>query len=129
MPIEIKIDDADLLGFSGPAKAGIQKAGAEFVTSVIAEANRLESGQNNSGGPVEITQAMIADAVTIQRRSLGSRKKPSSDRILSVASGISWAVSGFLYDSSKLQDATYMAVFIGVVALAIILTTISAFRE
>lgn len=39
MPIDMRVEDADLAGFSDPAKEGVKKAGEEFVKHVINEAN------------------------------------------------------------------------------------------
>ena len=129
MPIEIRIGESELIGFSDPAKNGVQTAGVDFLKAVIAEANRLESAHKSGGGPVEITQAMVVDAVVIQRRSLGARKTPIGIKILRIATAVVSLVVGFMYDGQKLQDAGYMAVFILLITIAVGLTIISTMKE
>jgi hypothetical protein len=129
MPIDIRIEDADLVGFSDPAKEGLQKAGLEFLKAVVAEANRLESGHNIAGGPVEITQVMVADAVVIQRRSIGARKTSTLSKAIKIIAAVLSLIVGFMYDDQKLQNAGYMALFVIFVAGAILTTTISTMKE
>jgi hypothetical protein len=129
MPIEIRLEDADVVGFSEPAKTGVQQAGIDFLRSVIEEANRLESGHNTGGGPVEVTQGMVADAVVIQRRSLGHKKTSNGVKFLRIAAAVLSLVVGFMYDDQKLQNTAYMAFFMFIAASAILATTISIMKE
>lgn len=129
MPVDIRIEDSDLTGFSDPAKLVVEKAGDDFVKAVIAEANRIESGQNNSGGPVEITHVMVSDAVIIQRRSIGTKKTSGAAKFLRVTAAVASLIVGFMYDDTKLQNSTYMGVFLIAVAATIILTTIATIKE
>lgn len=129
MPLDIRVDDADLAGFSDPAKEGVRKAGDDFIKHVINEANRLESAQNVGGGPVEITKAMVDNAALIQRHAFGSRKTPLSVKLLRIAAAVMSLVVGFMYDEVKLQDTGYMAVFVVFIAGAILITTLSTLKE
>ncbi|PBN41668.1 hypothetical protein SxD43FB_20640 [Sphingobium sp. D43FB] len=42
MPVDIRVEDTDLVGFSDLAKDGVKKAGKDFIKHIIAEANRLD---------------------------------------------------------------------------------------
>ena len=129
MPIDIRVEDTDLVGFSDPAKDGVKKAGEDFVKHVIAEANRLESGQNAGSGPVEITKAMVDNAALIQRHAIGSKKTPLGIKMLRIASAVISLVVGFMYDEVKLQNTGYMAIFVVFIAVAILTTTLSTLKE
>ncbi len=129
MPIDIRVDDADLAGFSDPAKDSVRKAGEEFIKHVINEANRLESGQNTSGGPVEITKAMVDNAALIQRHAIGSKKTPTNVKVLRIVSSVFALVVGFMYDEAKLQNTGYLALFVVFIAAAILTTTLSTLKE
>lgn len=129
MPIDIHVEDADLAGFSDPAKEGVRNAGEEFIKHVISEANRLESAQNANGGPVEITKAMVDNAALIQRHAIGSKKTPLAVKVLRITSAMVSLVVGFMYDEVKLQNAGYMAIFVLFIAGAILTTTLSTLKE
>ncbi|MCW2405268.1 hypothetical protein M2336_001897 [Sphingobium sp. B1D7B] len=117
------------MGFSDPAKDGVKKAGEDFIKHVIAEANRLESSQNAGTGPVEITKGMVANAALIQRRSLGGKKTPLSHKVLRIVSTATTLLVGIMVDKDKMQDTFYLVLFIMVIAVAIITTTVSIMKE
>ncbi|MAK80677.1 hypothetical protein [Phenylobacterium sp.] len=129
MPIDVRVEDADLTGFSQPAKDALEKASQEFLHSVIAEANRLESSHNTGKGPPEVTQAMVSDAVVIQKRSVNQRKVPLYIKLLRILSAVLATASGFMYDADRLQSPIYMLVFIGCITATILLTTLSTMLE
>lgn len=129
MPIDIRVEDADLAGFSDPAKEGVKQAGEQFIKHVINEANRLESGQNSGGGPVEITKAMVDNAALIQRHAIGGKNAPLQVKLLRIAAAVISLVVGFMYDEAKLQNTAYMAVFVLFIAGAILTTTLSTLKE
>lgn len=129
MPIEIVIEDADLAGFSAPAKEGVKRAGEEFIKHVINEANRLESAQNVGGGPVEITNAMVDNAALIQRHAIGVKKTATGIKVLRITSAVISLIVGFMYDEIKLQDAGYLAIFVIFIAGAILTTTLATLKE
>ncbi|OOY19710.1 hypothetical protein BMI86_13870 [Thioclava sp. DLFJ5-1] len=129
MPINIQIEDADLDGFSDPAKESVKTAGEEFIRHVIKEANRLESAQNAGNGPVEITKAMVDNAALIQRHAVGGKKTPTHIKLLRIASSVLSLLVGIMYDTTKLQQNSYMATFVIVIALAILATTLSTLKE
>jgi len=128
MPIEVRIEDGDLTGFSDPAKEGVRRAGEEFMKHIIAEANRLESAQN-TGGPTEITQGLVMNAASIQRPAVGKRAASLGEKIWRIAASVLSLSAGVMYDSTSLQSPGYMVFFILVVAAAIIATTVVTMKE
>lgn len=129
MPIDIRVEDADLVGFSDPAKDSVKKAGEEFIKRVIDEANRLESAHNTNGGLAEVTAPMVQNAAVIQRHAIGTKKSPWYIKGLRVTSGVVSMVVGFMYDDVKLQNGIYMAVFVGLMTVAIGTIIASAVKE
>lgn len=129
MPIDIRVEDADLVGFSDPAKDGVKRAGEDFIRHVVAEANRLESAQNAGTGPVEITKGMVANAALIQRHAVGGRKAPLSFKVLRIVSAASALLVGVMVDKEKMQDTLYLVAFFVVIAIALITTTVSIMKE
>ncbi len=81
MPIEVKILDSELTGFSAPAQDRLREAMQEYATSVVQEANRIESSRNIGHGPNEITSAMVSSAVVVQQQGLGPRTPKYTNEI------------------------------------------------
>jgi hypothetical protein len=129
MPIQIKIEDSDAAGFTEPAKDRLRKAAEDYVSSLIAEANRIEAGRNLQDSPTEVTQAMVTDAVFVLRRGLGSSKSTPATKIVRGASAVLSSIVGWLYDPHELVDRTHFVVFVALLALAILTTTISIIKE
>lgn len=129
MPLEIKIQDGDIVGFSAPAKTRLHRAVEDYASSLIAEANRIEAGRNIGKGPPEITQGMVNDAVMVLRQGLGSFQSKLSSKVLRVVAAILSLVVGFMYDAQLLQQRWYLALFVITIAAAILTLTISILRE
>ncbi len=129
MPIEIRVEDADVEGFSIPAKEGVKKAGEEFIKRVINEANRLESAQNTNGGEAEVTAAMVDNASVIQRHAIGTKKAPWYIKVLRISAGVLSMIVGFMYDDVKLQNGTYMAAFVILMTFAVGTTIASTIKD
>jgi len=129
MPIEIQIQDKDVSGFNLQAKAKLEESVNEFVSDLIEEANRIESGRNSTSGSPEITSSMVNDARVLIRRGLAQPKKGMGLKILRISSAVLSLAVGIMYDSTKLQDRGYMLLFILVIAAAILSVTIATIKE
>ncbi len=129
MPIEIKIDDSDVDGFSKPAKKRLEEAVKEYASALILESNRIEVGRNSGSGPPEVTQGMVSDAVIVRGRALGTHQTRSSSKLVKIISAILTVAVGVMYDRTLLQKPLYLAIFIMVLGSAIVTNTISILRE
>jgi len=129
MPIDIQIQDKDVSGFNNQAKLKLEEYVNEFVSDLIEEANRIESGRNSTSGSPEITSSMVNDARVLIRRGLAQPKKGMGIKILRISSAILSLVVGIMYDSTKLQDSAYMLLFIVVIAAAILSVTVATIKE
>ncbi|KLF72867.1 hypothetical protein YA38_07010 [Klebsiella aerogenes] len=127
--MQIDIEDRNLLGFNQPAKDELKKSATDFIDELIKESNRIESSRNPSSGNPQITSGMVTDATVFVRRGLIQPKKKIRVKVLRVISAIVSLLVGIIYDATKLQDKTYMLIFIVVVAIAIISVTISTIME
>ena len=125
----IDIEDRNLLGFNQPAKDELTKSATDFIDELIKESNRIESSRNPSSGNPQITSGMVTDATVFVRRGLIQPKKKIRVKVLRVISAIVSLLVGIIYDATKLQDKTYMLIFIVVVAITIISVTISTIME
>ena len=125
----IDIEDRNLLGFNQPAKDELKKSATDFIDELIKESNRIESSRNPSSGNPQITSGMVTDATVFVRRGLIQPKKKIRVKVLRVISAIVSLLVGIIYDATKLQDKTYMLIFIVVVAITIIAVTISTIME
>ena len=127
MPVDLKISEADLKGFSQPARDALKKAVAAYATDLIEEANRIEAGR---GSPEpEVTRAMVDDAAFALRRGLGTPPRNLVLKILRIGAAVLSLLVGILFDPAKLQNGGYMTFFIVVVAGAILAVTLSILRE
>ena len=127
--MEIQIPDDDLKGFNPQASAKLGEATEEFVSDMITEANRIESGRNTTSGTPEITSSMVNDARVLIRRGLVQPRRNIGMKVLRVLSAVLALVAGFMYDTTRLQDGGYMLLFILVVTATILCVTISTIRE
>lgn len=127
--MQIDIDDKTIAGFNDPAKAELKKAGLEFLEELVRESNRIEASRNPSSGTPQVTSSIVIDAAVLIRRGLSQPKKRIGSKLLRIAAAVLSLVVGFAYDATKLQDKTYMLIFVIVVALAIIAVTISTIME
>lgn len=129
MPIEIEINEDDLSGFSEPARERLKQAAEDYVSTLISESNRIEAGRNSNNGPAEITQAMVNDAVVVQRQGLSTAPTRVASKVLRVVAAVLSLIVGFMYDPVALQSQAYMATFVVLTAAAIIAMTISILKE
>jgi hypothetical protein len=126
--MQIDIDDTPLTGFNIPAKAEVKKATAQFAADPVAEANRIE-GSRNANGPPEVVSNMVVEATLLVRRGLSQPRKKYGLKLIRICAAVLSLVVGFCYDATKLQDKTYMLIFVLVVALAIVTVTIATIKE
>ncbi len=129
LQMQIDIDEATLAGFNPPARSELKKAAVQFTNDLLAEANRIEASRNPAAGAPEVTSGMVIEATLLVRRGLAQPRQKLRLKVLRVAAAILSLAVGFTYDAAKLQDKTYMLVFILVVALAILAVTISTMME
>jgi hypothetical protein len=127
--MQINVDDKALAGFNEPARTALTKASVEFIEDLVKEANRIEATHNPSSGNPQVTSAMVVDASVLIRRGLARPKRKIGVKLLRIVAAVLSMAVGFTYDATKLQDKTYMLVFVVVVAFAIIAVTISTILE
>ncbi|MEI7868981.1 MAG: hypothetical protein WCI11_13915 [Candidatus Methylumidiphilus sp.] len=127
--MQIDIDDKSLAGFNDPAKEELKKSAIQFTEDLLKESFRIEASRNSSSGNPQVTSSMVSDATVLIRRGLAQPKKKLWVQLLRIAAAILSLAVGFTYDATKLQDKTYMLVFVIVVAFAIITVTISTILE
>ncbi|KAF5028964.1 hypothetical protein DSECCO2_653520 [anaerobic digester metagenome] len=129
MPIDIQIQNESVNGFNAQAKIKLEESVNEFISDLIEEANRIESGRNTTSGSPEITSSMVNDARVLIRRGLAQPKKGLRIKILRIFSSVLSLAVGIMYDSTKLQNSGYMLFFIIVIAAAILSVTIATIKE
>jgi hypothetical protein len=127
--MQIDIDEANLSGFNAPAKAELKKATLKFADDLLKEAYRIEASHNPAAGNPQVTSSMVMDAAILIRRGLAQPKKKLGIKLFRIAAAVLALVVGFTYDATKLQDKTYMLVFVVTVTLAIIAVTVSIILE
>jgi len=128
--MQIEIDKNKTSGFNAQAIAKLEKSVDEYVDDLISEASRIEAASRSShSGPPEVTSSMVENARVLLRTGLGRPRKGVRLKLLRVGATVAGLIAGLLYDSEDLQDGTHMAAFIVVVSLAILLTTLSVFKE
>ena len=126
--MQVDIDDTTLAGFNAQAKLALKDATSRFASDLIHESFRIEALQNAGGGP-QITSAIIAHAAVALQRGFSQPRKKLSTKIFQVlAAALSLAV-GILYDSTRLQDKTYLFCFIMVIVITVVLITLSIITE
>ena len=127
--MQISVDEKALTGFNDPAKVELTKAANDFIEDLVKESNRIEATRNPASGNPQVTSSMVTDAAVLVRRGLAQPKKKLGGKIVRILSAVLSLAVGFTYDAAKLQDKTYMLVFVVVVALAILAATISIIME
>ena len=127
--MDIEIEEEDLVGFNDLAKEKLKESTTEFVSKLIEESHRLESNNNTSGGTPEVTSSNVSDANILVTKGLSKKKKGLGSKILRIFAALLPLVVGAMYNSTKLQDSTYMLAFVFVVAVSIITVTISIMVE
>ncbi len=129
MPVEVRIEDNELVGFSVQARDHLKTSILSYSAELVAEANRIEAGRNRTSGTPEVTQGMVNDASTLLRHGVGSPKKNLWDRGVRIISAILSLLVGISYDNEKLREPTYMVFFIVLVALAILFVILATLKE
>ncbi|WP_338359890.1 hypothetical protein [Yeosuana marina] len=129
MPININIRDEDVEGFNDQAKFELTNSVTDFSNDLIAESNRIESSLNTSNTGPEITSSIVRDAKVLLRHKISKPKKSFGLLALKIGASISSLLVGILYDKDKLQEGWYLIIYIIAIALAILLTTLTIFKE
>lgn len=129
MPINIEISDNDLAGFNDQAKQELKVSVETFSDDLIAEANRIESSINSTSQGPEITSSIVRDAKVLIRHKISKPKKNIWSIILKIAASVLSLVAGIMYQKEKLQDTTYLVFYIIIIAIAILLTTLTVIKE
>lgn len=127
--MQISVEDKTLAGFNDPAKTELEKAARDFIEALVKESNRIEATRNPSSGNPQVTSSMVTDAAVLIRRGLARPERKWGAKTMRILAAVLSLAVGFSYDATKLQDKTYMLVFVVVVALAILATTISIIME
>ncbi len=129
MPINIAINDTDLAGFNDQAKHELKVSVETFSDDLIAEANRIESSINSTSQGPEITSSIVRDAKVLIRHKISKPKKNIWFILLKISASVLSLVAGIMYQKEKLQDTTYLVFYIIIIAIAILLTTLTVIRE
>lgn len=129
MPINININDADLAGFNEQAKQELKASIETFSDDLISEANRIESSVNSTSQGPEITSSIVRDAKVLIRHKISKPKRNIWSIILKIGASVLSLIAGIMYQKEKLQDTTYLVIYIIVIAFAILLTTITVIKE
>lgn len=129
MPININIPDKDLQGFNQKARDELQKSIEEFSNDIIAESNRLEGSINTTSNGPEITSSIVADAKVLIRHKISKPKKSFGKTALKIGASIFSLLAGIMYQKESLQNSAYLVVYIIVIAVAILLTTLAVINE
>ena len=127
--MQIEIDDATLAGFNTLARTELKKATLQFADDLLAEANRIDAARNPAAAAPQVTSGTVLDAAVLVRRGLVQPRKKIRAKLLRVCAAALPLVVGLTYDASKLQDKTYMMLFVLLVALTILSITISTLQE
>lgn len=127
--MDVSVDDKVLAGFNEPAKAELVKAVREFVEALVKESNRIEAARNPAAGNPQVISSMVTEADILVRRGFAQPRKKWGSKVVRVVAAVFPLVVGIMYDATKLQDKTYMLIFVVVVALAILAVTISTIME
>lgn len=127
--MKIDVLEKQLKGFNRGARKKLESEFLSYATDLIEEANRIESARNTAGGEPEVTSSMVNDASNIVRMGLSQSRRSIPKIIIRVLAPVLSLVVAAMYDSSKLQSADYMLLFVLVITAAIFALTISAFWE
>lgn len=129
MPININIDDPDLAGFNDQAKNELKSSIETFAEDLIAEANRIESTVNSTAQGPEITSSIVRDAKVLIRHKISRPQKNIWLIILKIAASVISLLAGLMYQKDELQNTGYLVFYIIVIAIAILLTTLTVIKE
>ena len=129
MTLTINIPEDDLPGFSDQARTRLEEATVEYATKLIEESNRIEVGRNSTSGPPEVTRGMVDDARTLLRKGLIAPRKSIWSKILHVSASVLFLAAGILYDEIKLQDSTYLLMYIILASAAVVSVAMAIIKE
>lgn len=129
MPNEVILDDAELEGFSAPAKQRLRQASLDHLQDLIAECYRLEASSNSGGGATEITQAMVTDAVVFRRRERLVKKGRWWRIPLKIFSSILPLLVGFFFNSQSVTQGNNLVLFVILVAITVAVVTASVITD
>jgi hypothetical protein len=129
MPIDINIPDNNLQGFNQQARDELKKGIEDFSNDLIAESNRLEASLNTTSNGPEITSSIVADAKVLLRHKINKPKKGIGKTILKIGASLTSLLAGIMFHKESLQDNGYLVLYIVVIAIAILLTTLTVFKE
>lgn len=127
MPLDFNIEDEKLNGFNNQAKEKLREVINEFIDEILSTANRIEQNTKATKGQPEINSTIITTARTMLRAGLHKRVSWLTYLIRILASVLPFAV-GMIYDSTWLQNATNMLIFVGLITLTITFMTLSVIR-
>lgn len=127
--MDIKLEDTLLSDFSSNAKEKLAEQTKAYANELISEARLLEEEQRESDAHSEITGTIIMRAAMVKKMGI-ERKTPMGLKLCRVASVITCAVSGFLFDSNGYEGNLIKLIsFILVFAIACITTVIMFVKE
>lgn len=129
MPIDINIPDSDVQGFNQQAQSELKKSTTEYIDDLIAEANRIESSRNTTSNGPEITSSIVKDAQVIIRHKISRPKKSWGKILIKILASLFSLISGIMYQQEKLQNSTYLVIYIVIIAIAILFTTLVIIQE
>lgn len=129
MPIDINIPDKDLQGFNQNARDELKKSIEEFSNDIIAESNRIEGSINTTSNGPEITSSIVADAKVLLRHKISKPKKGFGKIVLKIGASIFSLLSGIMYNKESLQNNGYLVLYIVVIAVAILFTTLVVIKD
>ncbi len=129
MSLNISIQDSDLAGFNDQAQTELKSSIENFSNDLIAEANRIESTVNTTSQGPEITSSIVRDAKVLIRHKISKPKKSNSAILMKIGASVLSLVAGIMYQKEKLQDTGYLIFYIIIIALAILLTTLTILKE
>ncbi|WP_176493979.1 hypothetical protein [Cobetia sp. 5-25-4-2] len=127
--MNINIKDEALVGFNEPARDELKKSTTNFVDRLIKESNRLESQDKVDGREPEVTSKNVYDANLYVTRRAVTNKRSLWSRILAALAALLTLLVSIMYDADKLQDGTYMLIFIIVASVTLLVLTLSVFAE
>lgn len=129
MSTSIDLEDYDLSGFTEHAEHTIRENIDSYISDIIRESSRIEAGRNTPNNPTEITTRMVNEADFLIRGGISSSNYTWGDIFIKVTASIMPFALGIMYDSTKLQEGWYMALFIITVVVTVILVTASVVKN
>lgn len=124
MSLQIEIPDDKINNLSDPAKSKLSELTEKYTIDVINEANRIEAELRSDNNDPEITGTIIQDAVLHLKRH-SPRNRRFGFVINQIFMSLSTLFTGILFNIKEFQqDATCLVIFLVVLAIAIVTTTI-----